>query len=160
MNKLVDKGVITKVGHQTRQIVSNIFLRWKQDGTYGLILNLKKFNEKVLYHHFKMDSIHNIVKLVVWNCFMASLDMKDAYYSIPIRAVDQKFLWFTWKGQTYQFTCLPNGLSCAPRKFTKILKLVLAILFKLPLMPHFQDGGQNAKAYLQGVSDSPKLCIT
>ena len=34
VNKLVDKGVITKVNHQTGQIVSNIFLRPKQDGTY------------------------------------------------------------------------------------------------------------------------------
>lgn len=28
----------------------------------------------------------------------------------------------------YQFICLPNGLSCAPRKFTKILKPVIANL--------------------------------
>ena len=30
----------------------------------------------------------------------------------------------------YLFTCLPNGVSCAPRQFTKILKPPLATLHK------------------------------
>ena len=126
--KLLNKGVIEKVQPQATQFISSIFLRPKPDGSHRLILNLKKFNETVVYHHFKMDSISNIIKLVTKNCFMASLDLKDAYYSIPITASHQKFLCFKWRGEVYQFTCLPNGLSCAPRIFTKILKPALATL--------------------------------
>ena len=36
---------------------------------------------------------------------------------------DRKYLRFYWEDQLYQFTCLPNGLAEAPRKFTKILKV-------------------------------------
>ena len=50
----------------------------------------------------------------------------DAYYSIPIAEEDRKLLMFQWKGKYYQFTCLPNGLSSAPRIFTKVLKPVYA----------------------------------
>ena len=64
------------------QIVSSIFLHPKKDGSYRLNLNLKQFNTNVVYHHFKMDSIQTIVQLVTPNCFMASLDLKDAYYSL------------------------------------------------------------------------------
>ena len=39
------------------------------------------------------------------NCFMTSLDIKDAYYSLP---VDQKYLEFYWKGKLYQFGALPT----------------------------------------------------
>ena len=53
---------------------------------------------------------------------MAAIDLQDAYYSIPFRSLDGKFLRFIWEGTSYEFTCLPNGLSCAPRIFTKILK--------------------------------------
>ena len=59
---------------------------------------------------------------------MASVDLKDTYYSIPIAEDDRTLLVFLWKGKYYQFTCLPNGLSSAPRTFTKILKPVYARL--------------------------------
>ena len=101
----------------------------KKDGTHRLILNLKRFNESVS-HRFKMDSLSTITKLVTQNCYMAAVDMRDAYYSIPIRSSDRKFLRFIWEGELYEFTCLPNGLSCAPRLFTKILKPPLSTLHK------------------------------
>ena len=55
---------------------------------------------------------------------MASVHLKDAYYSIPVHPEHRKYLMFEWEGQYYQSTCLPNGLSSAPRVFTKILKAV------------------------------------
>ena len=131
ISKLVEKGVISKVPQGKGQYVSKIFLRPKADGSQRLILNLKKFNESVEYTHFKMDSIQKTKKLVEKNCYMAALDLKDAYYSIPINGHHQKFLQFVWRGSRYQFTCLPNGLSSAPRIFTKILKPVLATLHKM-----------------------------
>ena len=35
------------------------------------------------------------------------------------------------EGLHYKFTCIPNGLACAPRIFTKLLKPLLATLRKL-----------------------------
>ena len=146
VHKLLEKRVITKVSPIPGQILSNVFLRPKKDGTHRLILNLKRFNESVSYYHFKMDSLSTITKLVSQNCYMASVDMKDAYYSIPIRSSDRKFLRFIWEGELYEFTCLPNGLSCAPRIFTKILKPPLSTLQKQGhiAVAHLDD------LYLQG----------
>ena len=73
----------------------------------------------VTHHHFKMDSLQTIIKLLTPSCFMASIDMKDAYHSIPIKSEGRKYLRFKWQDQFYEFTCFPNGLSCAPRQFTK-----------------------------------------
>lgn len=101
------------------QIVSGIFLLPKEDGTLSLILNFKSFNEFATHHHFKMDSLQTIIKLVTPNCFMASIDMKDAYYSIPVKSEDRKYLHFKYADQFYEFTCLPNGLSCAPASSKK-----------------------------------------
>ena len=69
--------------------------------------------------------IKDLVKQWDW---MAKVDLKDAYFLIPIYPDHQKYLRFQWKGQTYQFHCLPFGLSCAPRVFTKVLKPVVAFL--------------------------------
>ena len=45
---------------------------------------------------------------------MASIDINDAYYPIPVKSEDRKYLHFKWEDQFYEFTCLPNGLLCAP----------------------------------------------
>ena len=66
-----------------------------------------------------MDSLHTITKLVKKYVFMASIDLKNAYYSIAIKTDDQNFLRFKWDKDTNEFICLPNGLSCAPRQLNK-----------------------------------------
>ena len=47
---------------------------------------------------------------------------------MPIHQQSQSLLGFLWNSRKFQFTCLPFGLSCAPRIFTKILKPVVAYL--------------------------------
>ena len=64
------------------------------------------------------------------------------------RQTDRKFVRFKWEDELYDFTCLPNGLSCAPRKFTKIFEPPLAHLRKKGhiSVAHLDD------LYLQGQS--------
>ena len=90
IQKLIQKGVIMKVKYAPGQIVSGIFLLPKKDGTFRLLLNVKSFNEFVTHHHFKMDSLQTIIKLVTPNCFMTSIDIKNAYYPIPVKSEDRK----------------------------------------------------------------------
>ena len=128
IDKLLMKGVISETTHCPGEYISTISVRPKKDGGHRLILNLKNLNEHVEYHHFKMDTLQSAIRLMTPNCYMASVDLRDAYYSVPIQIEDQKYLRFCWKGRLFQFTCLPNGLACAPRLFTKILKPVYAML--------------------------------
>ena len=93
-----------------------------------MILDLKRLNEDITYHHFKMDTLQKALTLVFPNCYMASIDLKDAYCSVSIWETDRKFLRFEWEGQLWQFDCMPNDLALAPRKFTKLLKPVFATL--------------------------------
>ena len=69
-----------------------------------------------------METLNHILKLIKLNCYMASLDIKDAYYTIPVAEAFQKYLKFIWKGKLLKFCVLPNGLSPCPRQFTKLLK--------------------------------------
>lgn len=85
-------------------------------------------NKHVTYHHFKMESLTSAVNLMTQNCYMASIDLNDAYYSVPIHEDFQKYLCFQWQGNIYAYTCLPNGIASAPRLFTKICKLINATL--------------------------------
>ena len=73
-----------------------------------------------------MDSIWNAIQLMKPGCYMASVDLKDAYYSVHVSKKHQKYLKFSWNGKLYKFTCF--GLALAPRKFTKLLKPVYSTL--------------------------------
>ena len=83
---------------------------------------LKPLNFFVQKYHFKMENIYSTINYVSPGDYMVSLDFKDAYFSVPIHPLDWKLLRFFWKGQRFEFTCLPFGYSLAPTVFTKILK--------------------------------------
>ena len=125
---LLNKEVIVPSEHEQHEFVSNIFLRPKKNNTFRMILNLKQLNNFVVYKHFKMDTLQSCISLVSQDCFMGSVDLTDAYYSVPVHKDYQKYLKFLHNDKLYQFTCMPNGLSSAPRYFTKLLKPVLATL--------------------------------
>ena len=59
---------------------------------------------------------------------MASIGLTNVYYTVPVAPEHRKYLRFMWGGKLFQYTCLPNGLSSAPRYFTKLLKPVYGIL--------------------------------
>jgi len=128
IDKLLEKGILNKTTHCDTEFISTVFTRPKKDGSHRLILNLKKLNEYVTYHHIKMESLQSAVQLLKKDYWMAVLDLKDAYYSVPINPQHRKFLRFEFKGSLYEFTYLPNGLASAPRVFTKLMKPVYATL--------------------------------
>ena len=74
-----------------------------------MIFNLKDLNQFIPYHHFNMDNINSCVRLMKPMCYMASIDLKDAYFSLPVHDY-QKYLKFVWQGELYQFTCMPQGM--------------------------------------------------
>lgn len=101
--ELLAKGVITPSSHEKGEYISPIFTRAKKDGSFRVILNLKRLNIHVQYHHFKMDSLNTVLQMVKPGCFMASIDLKDAYYSVPSATADQKYPKFQWRGKLYMF---------------------------------------------------------
>ena len=75
-----------------------------------------------------METLHSIMTVVSPGQWMASLDLKDVYFHVPIQAEHHKFLRFHWLGQTYQFQALPFSLSSAPQVSMKVLAPVMAWL--------------------------------
>ena len=142
--KLLAKGVIISAAQEMGKFISTIFLRPKKDGT-RCTTNLKACNQFIAYHHFKMDTLEVAVNMRP-GCFMASVDLKGAYYTVPIHPSHQKYLKFCFDGIFYKYTCLPNGLASAPRIFTKLLKPVYVTLRS---MGHLNSGYVD-DSYLQG----------
>ena len=89
-----------------------------------------------------MEGIALIKNLLQTGDFLCSIDLKDAYFTIPIHTDHRKYLCFQWQGLIYQFVCLPFGLSSAPRTFTKVLK---------PLATQLRQQGIRCSFYLDDI---------
>lgn len=127
INQMLTKNAIEEVPFSTDGFISQLFVRPKKDGGLRPIINLRGLNQFIQYEHFKMENLAVLKGLIQRNDFLAKIDLKDAYLTVPIALEFRKFLRFTWKTKLYQFRCLCFGLASAPKVFTKILKPVLSI---------------------------------
>ena len=126
ISKLLNKKVIVECEHEIGEYISQIFLREKKDGSHRVSLNLKRFNEFVTDYHFKMETLDTVLQIMKPGAFAGSLDLKDAYYSVPIYADHTKDLKFSFNKKLYKFVALPNGLKSGPRVFLKIMRVAMS----------------------------------
>ena len=131
INMLEKQNVIKKSNYEQGEFISHIFTRQKSNGQKRMILSLKNLNAHCKYEKFKMAGFKSISHLITPNCWMASIDLTSAYYSVPIDRSHWKYLKFIWREQRYAFTVIPNGLPQGPRRFTKLTKPIYAYLHKL-----------------------------
>ncbi|KAK0404353.1 hypothetical protein QR680_017417 [Steinernema hermaphroditum] len=130
---LLDKRAIVKVKDGANLWFSNVFLVPKKDGGNRPVINLRPLNKFIRARHFKMESISMLRSLLLPDDWLAKLDMKDAYFGVPIAASDRKWLCFKFNGSTYQFRALPFGLSSAPYVYSKVMRVVATHLRQLGL---------------------------
>ena len=140
VDSLLKKGAISLCDRSPGDFISQIFARPKKHSKkLRVILNLRQLNTFITYEHFKMESINTIENLMSQDDFMVSIDLTDAYFSIPIYEEDRKFLKFRWDGKLYQFNVLCFGLTSAPRVFTKCTK---------PIVSHLRKRGFRISIYI------------
>ena len=91
-------------------------------------------------------------------CF-TSLDMSDAYFSIPIEKNFKKYLKFFWKGTLYEFCALPFGISSAPRIFTKVVKVIFSQIRRFGISSFFyiDDSLYQDSCYYSCLENSQKV---
>ena len=88
-------------------------------------------------YHFKMESLKQAIHMVKPNSFLASIDIKDAFYSVPIHDSHKRYLKFMWESRPYQYNVMPNGYVDAMRAFTK-----------LPAFSYLREQGYTSVVYV------------
>ena len=96
------------------------------EGVWRPVISLSHLNEFIHHTRFKMETVASVLLSVREGDFLASLDLKDAYFQIPIHRSSRKLLRFTLEGTVYQFRALCFGLSTAPQVFTRVFTAVSA----------------------------------
>lgn len=133
ITRLLDKKAIVSVPHPWNLFYSNLFLVEKKGGGQLPAINLSSLNSFVRHHHFKMEDLKVVAAILRPQDFLCKIDLEDAYFAIPIHPEHQKLLCSEFQNVTYQFKCLPFGLTSAPRVLTKLLKPLVAFVRRLGL---------------------------
>ena len=134
--QVVDEEVASMLEKQAiRQVppslsyMSRLFLVTKKDGGWRPIINLKRLNKLYMVPpHFRMDMPSDVASLLRLGDWAATIDLKDAYFHLPIHHRYRRYLRFGWKGKIYEFLVLPFGICIAPFIFTKLTKPIAAYL--------------------------------
>ncbi|XP_030008050.1 uncharacterized protein LOC115431636 [Sphaeramia orbicularis] len=130
VSSLLAKRAIREVGHEDRRMgfYSRYFLTPKRDGTLRPILDLRGLNKFLRPLKCKMLSIPRVKQAVLVGDWFATVDLKDAYFQIPIWEGHRRFLRFAFDGKIFEFCVLPFGISLAPRTFTRCMDATLGPL--------------------------------
>ena len=132
---MLKEDVLEIVQDTKDQFIGQIFSRPKKgESRIRPILNLKPLNRHVQYMHFKMESIKEVKALLQKDSWMVKIDLKSAYWHLPIWEEHRKLLRFRWKGTLFQMKTLPFGLAPGPRIFTKVMKIPVALLRRQGVM--------------------------
>jgi len=107
IQSLILKQAVVKTNSRKEQNVSGL--------KKGQFLPPSSESKTAKVIHFKMEGTGMLRDLLQVSDWMCSIDLKDAYLSVSIYQEHQWYLRFTWRGNTYEFTCLPFRLTNTPR---------------------------------------------
>lgn len=115
VSELLKKGAIGS-SPSDGGLVSTIFVVPKPSGGGGVrpVINLKPLNRQIVYRRFKMEGMETVRDLLRQGDYMAKIDLKDAFLSVPVQPDDRCLLRFKWREILYGFSAMPFGLSSAP----------------------------------------------
>ena len=123
---MLAKGALEIVRDPGPGFYSRLFLVERASVGWRPVIDLLHLNEFVQLTPFKMETVASVLLSVREGDFLASLDLKDAYFQISIHPSLRKLLRFTSEGTVYQFRALCFGLSTAHQVFTRVFAAVLA----------------------------------
>jgi hypothetical protein len=123
---LLEQGVISK--DNSVKFISPINCVPKKNGTFRLVIDLRKLNSCVETCNFKYEDINSILEYVSPKDKLVTLDIKDGFYHVPISPNSQQYMGFMYKNETFKWCKLPFGLCVSPYFFCTILRPIVAFL--------------------------------
>ena len=123
---MISKGALERVPDPGPGFYSRLFLVENASGGWRPVIDLSPFNEFVQQTPFKMETASLVLLSVRRGNFLASINLKDAYFQIPVHTSSRKWLRFVSDGTVHQFKVLCFGLSTAPQVFTRVFATVSA----------------------------------
>ena len=124
----VKRGILTKTQIPAYVYFSRMFYVGKKNGKFRPILDLSVLNTFIQTPTFQMETLDWILRFVTKIMWATSIDVTDAYLTIPISILFQHYFCFELDGIVYMFLKLPFGLTTAPWAFSRVMRPIKSCL--------------------------------
>ena len=121
VSEMLEKGAIHLITDNSPGFYSRIFMVPKQGGKWRPVIDLSVLNKFIRKETFKMETPELIRSSFVEGEWVTSIDLKDAYFHVPVAVKFRKYMRFMIDNKVYEFLSMPFGLSTAPKIFTNIV---------------------------------------
>jgi len=88
----------------------------KKGGTARPVVNLKPLNRFIFKRLFKIEGTATLRELIREQDWMMSVDLKDAFPSVPIHTTHRNYFASSGRGKCSSFSAFPLG-SSVPQEF-------------------------------------------
>src|ERR1043165_2576731 len=122
IKEMLKNGVIEK---SRSPYTANIVVVGKKDGEGEgmdcLCVNFGPLNRKTICDRYPLPIIMELLRLF-WGCeYYTVIDLKAAYWQVPVREQDREKTAFRTASGHYQFRVMPFGLNNAPATFQRLM---------------------------------------
>merc|ERR1712035_276541 len=89
---LVEKEALEVVSDPSPGFYSRLFLVEKASGGWRPVIDLSPLNGFLAQTRFQMETVATVLASIREGDFMASIDLSDAYFQVPVHKDSRKFL--------------------------------------------------------------------
>ena len=118
--RLLMMGVLEETTRE--EFVSPAFLVPKQNGSFRMVIDLRKLNTYTKALPFKMETLQYVATTALPEDRMIIVDIKDGYYALNVHPDHRQYMVFRMGGKLYQMRGLPMGWSASAFFFTKLMQ--------------------------------------
>jgi len=123
IRKKLDMGIIQR---SSSPYTSSVLLVPKGGGQFRFVVNYTGLNAITKVEGFQIPRVDEALSLFNGKTFFTSIDMKDAFWSLPVQASDRHLTAFLAPdGSVYEYLYMPQGIKNGSSIFSKFLDQVL-----------------------------------
>ena len=111
----------------------------RKNGKWRWVVDFRMLNSVTCKDSFPIPNIVELLSYLRNSKYFTSLDLAQAFHSIPVREVDREKLSFCALDKFYQFCRMPFGLTSAPNNWARLVTRVLQDIPKTKIIVFFDD---------------------
>lgn len=137
LRDMLEKGIVEP---STSPWSSPIVMVPKKDGSWRFCVDYRKLNSVTTRDAYPLPYVSNILDKLRDARYLSSLDIKSAYFQVPLEESSKEKTAFTVPSRgLYQFKRLPFGLHNAPATWQRLIDRVLGMDLEPYLFVYLDD---------------------